>query len=184
MVEMKRYQDGRHDLVVHRTKTLVFCTSYCTSKNGWNTRYRRWIDAVRRSGLIVDQILIVDDASEILPDWPDLQIIEENSDLTPKMSIALFHFNEHLGRESVIVCPGWYRSFGFGAIFAQANGFDKVIHIESDAFLITHRIVNYINNLNEGWIGFWCQRWKFPEPAIQVISGDSIAMYRSVTSCP
>src|SRR5690242_12078123 len=169
---------------LQRNKTLVFCTSYSTTHNRWNTRYRRWLDAIRQSDLIVDQILIVDDASEILPDWPDLQIIEENGTLTPTQSAALFHFNKHLGRDSILVCPGWYRSFAFAAVFALANGFDKVVHIESDAFLISPRIVNYINNITEGWVAFWCKRWKFPEPAIQVIAGKSIMSFRATTSRP
>src|SRR5262249_26104319 len=140
------HKTGR-TIPVLRRKTLVFCTSYCTSQTRWNARYRRWLDAIRQSGLIVDQILIVDDASEVLPDWPDLKIIEENDVLSPTGAITLFHFTEHLGRRSITDFPGWYRSFGFAAVFAQVNGFEKVVHIESDAFLISDRIVNYVNSI-------------------------------------
>src|SRR6185312_5533072 len=97
-------------------------------------------DAIQTSNLIVDQLLIIDDGSEVVPDWPDLQIIEENSGLAAIRPVALFRFNKHLGRHSPLNFPGWYRSFAFAAVFAQAHGFEKIVHIESDAFLISARV--------------------------------------------
>ncbi len=167
-----------------RPKTIVFCTSFCASRNGWDNRYRRWLEAIQASALIVDQVLIVDDGSATLPQWADLQIIKESGQLAPEKPLALFHFADHLGRRSVFDFPGWYRSFAFAAVFAMANGFEKIIHVESDAFLISRRIIDYINAVNDGWIAFWCKRWNFPETAIQVITGSAMASFCAVAKRP
>ena len=55
-------------------RTLVYCTAYAATVSGWQTRYRRWLDAVLTGGLNVDQVLIVDDGSATLPGWPELSL--------------------------------------------------------------------------------------------------------------
>lgn len=167
-----------------RNKTLVFCTSYCSTHNQWDQRYRRWLDAIRASNLEFSKILIIDDCSESLPGWRDIQIIEEDSDLNMSESVALFRFKKHLGRHSDRNFPGWYRSFSFAFFFAQAHGFKKIIHIESDAFLISSRIVEYINKLDDGWVALWCDSHKFPETAIQIVAGKAMALFGSTVSRP
>ena len=177
-------RQGPEAAAAPRQKTVVFCASFCAAPAAWDNRYRRWLDAIGRSGLLFDQVLIVDDGSATLPSWPDLQIIAEGEKLRATKPVALFHFADNLGRRSVFDFPGWYRSFGFAARFAAENGFDKIIHVESDAFLISRRIVDYINAVDDGWIAFWCKRWNFPETAIQVIAGSAVPAYRAVAERP
>jgi len=52
------------------------------------------------------------------------------------------------------------------------KGFQKIVHIESDAFVLSERMMAYINGLEEGWTAFWCPIWQIPETAIQVIGCD------------
>ena len=49
-------------------KTLVFCTSYAETPLAWEQRHRLWIRSLEESALRFDQLLIVDDASPVLPD--------------------------------------------------------------------------------------------------------------------
>jgi len=46
-------------------KTIVFCTAFVPIEGDqyytWNIRYRIWVEAVRRLGIRIDQILLVDD---------------------------------------------------------------------------------------------------------------------------
>ena len=38
--------------------------------------------------------------------------------------------------------------------------------------LISNRVINYINNLEEGWVALWANKYYFPESSIQVICND------------
>ena len=88
--------------------------------------------------------------------------------------IVLYTHNEHLGRTSVFDFPGWHRSFAFAARYAQVHGFRKVIHLESDAFLVSRRIQQHFNDFREGWAAVWSSRYTFPEITVQVAAGRDV----------
>src|SRR5450631_3652660 len=90
----------------------------------WDQRYRAWLDGIRSSELEYDQVLIIDDGSAALPDWPDTVIVRDTDPDGSEAPIVLYHFTEHLGRRSVSDFPGWVRSFFFAARYAVANGFN------------------------------------------------------------
>lgn len=164
-------------------RTLIFCTAYTPSGGdryyNWNIRYKIWIEALMRSKLVFDQLLLIDDGSELMPDWPDITIILEGDELRTNSKLVLYHFNTHLGRKSLSDFPGWVRSFFFASRYAEENGFNKIVHIEADAFLISDRAQSYINEAPLGWISFWCPLYDRPESGIQVISGSAaLALYK------
>ena len=161
--------------------TLIFCTSYADTPSLWHQRYRKWVDYFADSGLEFDQMLVVDDGSPILPQWTDFDVLTEFSAQRPKGGRVLHHFSNNLGRQGILHYPGWYRSFGFAAQYAKAHQFTKVIHVESDAYLISPRIVDFINDRQTGWTTFWCPRWKFEESAIQVICQDQLEAFFQIT---
>ncbi len=153
--------------------TLVFCTAYSESLRTWDYRWKRWITAVSRSGLHYDQILIVDDGSPILPEWHDTAIIQEGNEIPTNQPICLYHFatrkGQHIDGEPF---PGWYRSFSFACLNAIERNFDKIVHIEADAFLISHRAVSYFNATQAGWTALWCPHHTLPESTLQIICQD------------
>jgi hypothetical protein len=163
-------------------KTLLFCTTYAGSPERWDLRVRKWLDYFSRSALRRDQILMVDDGSPTLPSWRGVRVLRDLPDRQPAEESVLFHFDENLGRSGVLNYPGWFRSFAFAAVYAQKYGFDKVVHIESDAFLYSDRIVAFVNGLSSGWTTFWCPRWNFPETCIQVICRDQLDRYASLSA--
>lgn len=163
-----------------RPKTLIFCTSYATTPDQWNERYRRWLRAIRSSDLEYNDILIVDDGSPVLPDWPEAEICtDENAEVRPA-KLLIYHFQEHLGRKAVFNFAGWYRSYAFAGRYAHAQGYEKVIHLESDTFLIGSRIQRYCNEVADGWTALWCPRHSFPECTIQVIAGDAVRRFAEI----
>src|ERR1700761_7013718 len=124
--------------------TLVFCTAY-TGRNdrpweAWEIRYKRWGEAIKSSALDYEQILIVDDGSPTLPAWPNAAILTALPAERPSERLGIFPFKDNLGRPAAYDYPGWYRSFTFAAEYARIFGFDKIIHIESDAFLVSRRM--------------------------------------------
>ena len=161
-------------------KTLVFCTSYATSARDWDDRQKVWVRSLRQSELHFDQLLIIDDGSSVLPDWPDVPIVREHDAPTPEdvettAPVVLYTHSERLGRQSVFEFPGWHRSFAFGVLYGAAHGFEKIIHIESDAHLISRRMQRYFNDVRSGWLACWCESYQFPEIAIQAAAGDEVA---------
>ena len=63
-------------------------------------------------------------------------------------------------------------------------GFDRIIHIEADAFLITDRAIAFFNACDSGWAGLWCQRHGWPETTLQIINKDQFAACEAFFSQP
>ena len=167
-------------------RTLLFCTSYVGpglgARDTWAVRYSIWRQALKQSGLRHDQVLIIDDASQSRPDWTDVDFIAEGARLTSAAPTAMYRFDKRMGRRGVSDFPGWVRSFFFAARYAEANGFEKLVHLESDAFVISEKMQDYINNLTDGWTAPYCNRYRRPESAIQIIAGSGLSLYRAFAS--
>jgi hypothetical protein len=160
-------------------RTLVYCTAYAASPAVWQTRYRPWLDAMLAVCGADDQILIVDDGSATLPGWDDTQVFSgdtlgEAFTVGPRGEMLLFHFRRRLGRLGMGDFPGWHRSYVFGALYAEANGFDRVIHVESDAFVISARARQFLWDYKDGWAALWCAQYDMPEMAISVAVGSGL----------
>ncbi len=162
-----------------RSGTLIFCTAHVDDESVWDGRYRRWFDALSMSDLDCGTALMVDDGSATMPDWTDVAVIREGECLVTDASRVLFQFKHNLGRRSVFDFPGWYRSFTFACEYADRNGFTKVVHIESDAFVISERLRDYINAVHDEWLTLWCTLHNFPEITIQIMAGSGLTAYRT-----
>jgi hypothetical protein len=165
-------------------KTLVFCTSYSDNEAIWALRYRIWVEAIRSGEIAHDHLLLVDDGSPRLPSWPDIHVTNRLDEMVAQKPLTLFRFERRLGRQACSVYPGWYRSFCLAARFAERNGFEKVVHIESDGFIITRRMQQYINELTNDWIAPSIQSHAMPESAIQVMAGSGFRSYVEFTRKP
>jgi hypothetical protein len=166
-------------------KTLIFSTGYGKNLEDWETRHGKWINAIEAGNLEVDTLLIPDDGSPELPNWDGVTVLKgELPDQEPDTRGVIYSFPDNLGRQAIYVYPGWYRSFMFAAKYAKKYGYEKVIHLESDAFIISERMQDYINSLTDGWMTFWCPRYQLPETSIQVIAGAALAEYASMADAP
>ena len=163
-------------------RTLIFCTAYAWDYGEWSARYRKWIDAVRLSGLKNSLILLIDDASPSLPRWEDVTIVNEGEEIPLNQPIVIYHFKTRLGRPSMFDFPGWYRSYAFAAVVAKEMAFDRVLHIESDAFLISERLRQFVNNFADGWVALWPEKKGVPESGLQFIAGSHIKRFQDFTS--
>lgn len=162
-------------------KTLAFCTAYADNIATWRLRYRRWVDAMRSNGLRYDALLLIDDGSPLQPAWDDTAIID-NITAAPAGQM-LFHFPDRLGRSALLDYPGWFRSFAFAGQYARHHGFDRVVHVESDAYLISPHMAEWANSA-DGWECPHCPRINNPESAIQVISPSGMSAYFDLCATP
>lgn len=162
-------------------KSFLFCTSYINKEDIRfdPLRYRKWIDfySPLTESLGVDDIFIIDDGSPdpALEQSIPVTILSANDDPPVELSkqINIITFDKHLGRQSLEEHTGWWRSFTYSIKLAEKYGFEKIIHIESDFYILSERLIKYIHSLNTGWTSMYSSYFKFPETAIQVICKDS-----------
>lgn len=180
-------------------RSFIFCTCYTPRisegiklgrRNTWleriehyraTVRWRTWLKyySERQELFGAERIFLIDDGTPIEDIKLDVIIInaDELPDTLPPGKV-LFRFTEHLGRRSLREFPGWWRSFTFASRIQEKYSFDKIIHIESDAFVLSPRMAEYIKRLATGWTAFFCPSYKLPETAIQIICKDSLQELR------
>lgn len=160
-------------------RTFIFCTSFITNESPHLSaeRWKRWIAYydVRKEVLGAEHIILIDDASsaECIP--LSVEVIDIAGGIPKSLPSrpAMFRFPDHYGRLGVTIFPGWWRSFTFSVVIAQRYAFSKIIHCESDAFVLSHRMMKHMQQIDKGWIAFWCPRYHFPETGLQVICHDA-----------
>jgi hypothetical protein len=143
-------------------------------------RWKRWITYYsRRKELFgAERIFLIDDGSarEDIP--PEIHAVDADGPLPDELpeGIVMFRFEQHLGRQSNERFPGWRRSFVFAHSVSEKYAFQKIIHIESDAFVLSERMARGIKELSTGWTAFECRSCGFAETALQVICRDAFPM--------
>jgi hypothetical protein len=170
-------------------RTLVFCTAFAEEPSVWAERYRPWVDTVMAGGLAADQVLLVDDGSASLPGWADTQLVSVDGlgdayTMPSAGRVVLAHFRARRGRRDILDFPGWHRSFCFAALYADRQRFDRVIHIESDACVISARAREFLTVFRAGWAAFWSARYDMPESAIQVAAGEGVRALAQFARAP
>lgn len=163
-------------------KTLLFCTAYLSNADKWHNRYARWLAVHTRIPLSYDAVFMFDDASPCRPDDAAIHVIDALPAALAPRGVYLYRFADHVGRVDVGQFPGWWRGFAFAVDVAERYGFEKMVHVESDAFLLSGELVDYVNALDSGWTALWCPRYRFPEVNIQVICADRFGAMRAATA--
>lgn len=161
-------------------ETLLFCTSHVAGEPQWQQRYRRWLQHHAAIDWGDARIAMIDDASPWVP--PAREIACHSTQALPPQpaSPLMLRFSEHLGRPTQGQYPGWWRSFLYSVIVAQHYGCRRIIHVESDTYVLTRRMVAFLRGRERGWTAFWCPRWGFPETCVQVICEDSFSAMHSM----
>lgn len=154
-------------------KTLLFTPSYL--EKGRLDRNLKWLDYYNKlkGRLKFDEILLVDNASS-----------KQNKDILKLKypEVKLIECEVFIDRKPPHQYGYWYSAFGKAAKYALDNSFDKIVHLDSDVFIFSDRIVDYINNFQLGWVSQWCNIHNFPESTFQLIGSDQIKnMYEHMT---
>ncbi|CAM3750277.1 hypothetical protein [Roseateles saccharophilus] len=154
-------------------KTLLFCTSYVGDQAAWTSRYARWVDFYLRHDMGAEQLFLIDDASPQVAQASGLPCLNAQTELAQaRHRVQVLRFQDRLGRSARAVYPGWWRSFTHAAKLARTLGAGKLIHVESDAFILSPRLRDRLQSLEEGWSVLWSAHHQMPETAIQVICED------------
>lgn len=103
----------------------------------------------------------------------DLFVINDGPAIDKSNSYTSVGFSNSLGRLGCAQFPGWWRSFCHSLNIAKNNGYEKIIHCESDAFVFSQDLkYEMLRKWNKGWHSLWAPKYGFPETAFQVINSD------------
>ncbi|KAB8046198.1 hypothetical protein GCN78_25535 [Janthinobacterium rivuli] len=159
-------------------KAIIFCTSFIKDAASWESRYQRWLDYYENIPINAEKKIMIDDGSPFLPPAEIINTVSHSATLASNSDKNLIiRFDNNLGRQNITDYPGWWRSFLHSVKVANELGVDKIIHIESDAYILTPRLANFINEIESGWNVLWSPHYEFPETAIQVICRDQFSIF-------
>jgi hypothetical protein len=134
-------------------------------------------------------MFLIDDSSnlKLIKDDEILTIKEDKlGEFSQLNKINIYSFDNRKGLDWAFNSAnneGWWRSFCASLDIAEEYNYEKIIHIEADAFLISNRLFDYINSLKTGWTALWANKYCFPESCIQIICKDQFKKFRDFASC-
>ena len=163
-------------------KTFIFCTSYIGENSSANNhkRYERWVRYYSDKAALfgADRLVLIDDGSSSI-NLKNVNIVETNAlPYTLEDGPTLFHFEKNLGRPTHNDYQGWWRSFTYSMNIALKYEYEKIIHIESDFFILTTEMIQYIKDLTTGWTAFYSEFLRLPESALQIICKDQFSAFQ------
>jgi hypothetical protein len=166
-------------------RSFLFCTTYIDNarQDQQTLRYQKWLEyySVLMEALGVDHMFMIDDGSPHPLESDLVTVISADSEWPAHLParIHVIRFDQHLGRIGNDYA-GWWRSFTYAYKIAAKYGFDKIIHIESDFYVVSPRLRAFIREMNEGWMALYSAYYRFPETAIQVICKDCFDLLEGI----
>lgn len=181
-------------------KTCLFTLSYLdgvdksgSSRLERNIKYLNYYWPLRKE-FGFQTIAMVDNASS----WENLHALQKAApfrmtfeDTAPPIDakpylfeydrIRFFRFSEHLKAgerffkgdpRHAVDYPYVWRGFAFINTLFHVLGYEKVILIDSDCFVLSPRLAHHIRDLKTTWWTVHCPKYDFPDASIQVITKD------------
>jgi hypothetical protein len=163
-------------------RSFIFCTSYInsTSEDHKVNRYKRWVKYYLPllKEFNADRLFLIDDGGNVIDN--SFHLIQNDLPDTLEHEVNLYRFSDSLGRKTLVDFPGWWRSYLFSIEIARKYDYSKIIHIESDFFILSNRLKKFIGNASKGWSSLFSSYYNFPETAIQVICKDAFPAFEKL----
>ncbi len=90
-------------------------------------------------------------------------------------------FNKRLERGPGNHYPYCWRGLYAMNHYINTSDATKLIYIDSDGFVLSRRMADWIRNTNTGWQTVWCPRYNFPEASIHIINEDAFPLFLDFT---
>lgn len=143
-------------------------------------RNLKWIDynLKIKDQLGFDKIVLVDNASDI----EELKKLEgairnQSGDIiyrgAKENDVTIYRFDNHIPRTGVWEYPYCWRGLEFAQMLVRDMQINKVLFIDSDFYVLTPKLANYIKNLETGWVSWFCHKYGFPEAAMHILCKDT-----------
>lgn len=148
-----------------------------------NVRQLRWLEWHEKLDLGIDRIFFSDndsghdDLGNIDPDG----LARICSLQRPGINF-IHHAPRLFGSNGGIRYPfNWRHLYAMGV---PAQDFDKVIFCDSDTFVLTQKLVNFVRELRSGWTAFHEQKHNFPTAEFHVLCADAFWIFKEFTGIP
>lgn len=158
-------------------RTVLITFSFMEGNDDWGIprinriqNFLRYYIPLQNKGLNFEKIILIDNGSspehceEIAKEFPSVDFI------------TLPYLKRGIGKDCL---PCWRCIYEYKKGIDQ--GFDKLLIIDDDAFLLSKRIMDYVNRIQSGWETFWCPKYRFPEGGISIICRDAFPSYLDFT---
>lgn len=149
-----------------------------------NERYIEYYSRLREE-IGFGSILLLDNASELSSVY-QLGLNQASYDgdgdgwWVNGSGLYMYRFGERLERTKA--SNGY--NYVWRAVYKIADlllTYDKIIAIDSDAFVLSRKLANFIKNCNSGFQSFWCPRHEFPESSMFVLNRDAFGVFKRYT---
>lgn len=166
-------------------KTALFIPTFIKGedKNGFSNRSRvlKFINYHLKIAehLGIEQVFISNNG-QLSPDFlfKFLQDIERRHDFQINIKT-----NQELQRGfNLDYSPCWRAAYDME--IPIYHGFEKIISMDSDAFVLSKRLADHIKNLESGWESLWCKKYNFPESCLSVACADSFPIFKEFIKTP
>lgn len=121
-----------------------------------------------------DSIHLFDNASSI----ENINELVKQSGMTLNEDLKITRFAIHMPRTGMLEYPYCWRVLRQSGIDLPEAGYEKLIHIDTDLFILKQSVIDYINACNTGWVAFWDEVNRFPEAAFTVLNKDAFPLYK------
>lgn len=174
---ISRVATGSTQPLETKMTTLLYSPLYLDGVDGSGSsridRTKRWIDwykALRSdNGFHFDDMLLLDNASNA------------SQGLDEFHGCKLIRFSQFLDRGGVFDYPYCWRAIYWIRNMILFGKYDRIMLIDTDAFIVSKRLLAYVNSIESGWVTFWCQTNGFPEAAFHVLCKDMFNFYLDFT---
>lgn len=150
------------------SKTLLFAPLFLDEGDRYQ-RNIKWLDYMFsiKQHINFDEILFVDNASALLPKFKE-EIKKYN------FPINIIECKVRFTRMTIHCYGFWYRAFARGTKYAIDHNYDKLLHLDSDVYLLNTKITDWCNKQNTGWVVPYCHVYDYPETTFQIICKDQL----------
>lgn len=85
-----------------------------------------------------------------------------------KPRLKIVYLDPHYPRGGMLDYPAVWRSYWTLKRFL--DDYDRIFYIATDAYVLSNRLMRYLESRTEGWTALWSPKYRFPEACIQVIT--------------
>lgn len=98
--------------------------------------------------------------------------------------VDVFSNRIHLPRTGILGYPYCWRALWALRPMMLSGAIRKILLFDTDCFVVSSRLGEFIRECNSGWVTVMCERYQFPEAAFQIINLDSFPMFLTFTDRP
>lgn len=157
-------------------KTALFSPSYLDGLDPLgsdrlirNIRWALWNEKLKIGDLwLCDNASSLESVQRLMEAWP----------------VNIHRFTMHLPRgHGDNPYPYVWRGLWFIKQLIE-DGYDKIITLDTDCFIVSQRLLDYVKAANSGWEVFWIPKYGFPSGELHILNRDAFPLYLEYTKGP